>query len=229
MTKLYDAKVIVFGIGGVGSWAVETLVRSGIGNITIVDADVVCTSNINRQLPALESTVGKSKVEVMKARLKDINPSCNIIAIERRFCLEDSSEFNLEEYDYIVDAIDSLTDKANLMIVSTAMKIPIASSMGAAQKLDPSRISTAPFEKVRGCRLAAALRSKFKRMGRWPSRRIECVYSDEYIPNRGVAESDTSGVMTYGKVAFNGAAMHITAIFGITLASIVIRKLIGRP
>ena len=236
---LASRRVIIFGVGGVGSWAAETLVRSGIARLTIVDADTVAASNINRQLPATSSTVGRVKVEVLKQRLLDINPDAEIEAIHDFYNAETQSRYDLSGYDYIIDAIDSLADKALLILNATAAMAETArssrpvhfySSMGAALKLDPSRIAVAEFWKVKGCPLAAALRRKFKKSGVFPARKFRCVYSDELVANHPDAAmlADRSGAMTYGKVAVNGAFMHITAVFGITLASLVIRDAIGK-
>lgn len=232
-------RVIIFGIGGVGSWTAETLVRSGFTNITIVDADRVAVSNINRQLPALTSTVGQPKVEVMRHHLLDINPEAKITAIHGFYNAETASQFHLDEYDYIIDAIDSLSDKALLILNATSAmaetatsKRPVRlySSMGAALKLDPSRIAVAEFWKVKGCPLAAALRRKFKKSDTYPKRKFQCVYSDELVKNHPDASelTDMSGAMTYNKVATNGALMHITSIFGITLGSLIIRDAMKR-
>ena len=222
---------IIFGMGGVGSWAAETLVRSGFRGLTIVDADRVAISNINRQLPATVPTVGQVKVDVMKKRLLDINPQAEITAIHDFYNSSTRSAYPLGDYDYIIDAIDSLSDKALLILNATSAingdgKRPLfVSSMGAALKTDPSRISVAEFWKVKGCPLAAALRRKFKKSGVFPTRKFKCVYSDELVANHpdSATLTDTSGALSYNKVSTNGALMHITSIFGITLASIIVR------
>lgn len=221
--RLAEARVIVFGIGGVGSWTAEALVRSGIGHLTIVDADRVAESNVNRQLMALTDTVGRVKVDVMRERLLKINPEADIKAIDRRFTADTADDFKLSDYDYVVDAIDSLSDKALLILTATRLKVKLVSSMGAALKLDPTRIRVDEFFKVKGCRLAAALRRKFRQLDRYPSRKFKCVYSDELVANKG-CRPDESGAMTYGKVSTNGALCHITAIFGMMLAGLVIRS-----
>lgn len=234
-----EARVIIFGMGGVGSWAAETLVRSGFTQLTIVDADRIAVSNINRQLPATSSTVGQVKVEAMKARLLDINPDADIEAIHAFYTASTQTEYNLENYDVIIDAIDSLSDKALLILNATRAASETArsirpvrfySSMGAALKTDPSRVSVAEFWKVKGCPLAAALRRKFKKSGEFPARKFQCVYSDELVSNHpdSTAMTDNSGAMTFNKVVTNGAMMHITAIFGITLASLAIRDIMNR-
>lgn len=236
--RLSNTRVIIFGVGGVGSWAAETLVRTGLGHLTIVDADRVAMSNINRQLPALTSTVGMVKTEVMRSRLLDINPNAEIVALHKLYNKETAEDFDLASYDYVIDAIDSLADKALLILNATRAvsggNMKFYSSMGAALKIDPSRISVAEFWKVKGCPLAAALRRRFKKSDVYPSRKFKCVYSDEPLPNHPdyksaeVSDDECDSPMTFNKVATNGSLMHITAIFGITLASLVIRDVTAK-
>lgn len=222
-----QAHVILFGIGGVGSWAAETLVRTGIARLTIVDADRVAESNINRQLPALTSTVGQVKVDVLRQRLLDINPQAEITAVHGLYNADTASSWQLGDYDYIIDAIDSLADKALLLLNAAAARKPgIASSMGAALRLDASRVAVAEFWKVKGCPLAAALRSRFRRSGMKPRRKIKCVYSDEPAMKNLGADTAPDGTMTYGKVAVNGSLCHITATFGMNLAGLAIAHIL---
>ena len=157
MDRIAEKRVIIFGVGGVGSWCAESLVRSGIRKLTIVDSDHVSVTNINRQLMATTKTVGQVKVDALKERLLNINPSAEITALQQIFSAETASEFCLEEYDYIIDAIDSLKDKALLILMACQTKAKFFSSMGAALKLDPTRIRTAEFWKVTGDPLARAL------------------------------------------------------------------------
>lgn len=230
--RLADTHVIIFGVGGVGSWTAETLVRTGVTHLTIVDADRVAESNINRQLPALTSTVGQVKVDVLRQHLLDINPAADITALHALYNTQTAPTFPLGEYDYIIDAIDSLADKALLILNATRAMASghtkFYSSMGAALKIDPSRIAVTEFWKVKGCPLAAALRRRFKKSDTFPAHKFKCVYSDELIHNHPdyiPASANTAGTpqMTFNKVAVNGSLMHITAIFGITLASLIIR------
>ncbi len=209
MEHLSRIRVIVFGVGGVGSWCIESLIRSGILNITIVDSDTICASNINRQLHATTQTIGLSKTETMKKRLLEINPDANVLALDMRYDESTSSSFNLGSYDYIIDAIDSLSCKAHLIQTATNTTATFFSSMGAALKLDPSRIKTAEFWKVYGCPLAAALRRKLRKE-RMQTKKFTCVFSDELLSNQ-----------TEGNA--NGTVMHVTATFGLTIASLVIR------
>lgn len=227
MQRLSTCHVAVFGVGGVGSWAAEALIRTGLGHLTIVDADRVSPTNINRQSEALQSTVGEVKVESMRSQLLNINPEADITAIDKVYTASTAEDFNLEEYDYIIDAIDSLSDKALLILNTTSCHHPrLFSSMGAALKLDPTKISVAEFWKVQGCPLAAALRRRFRKSGEMPRRKFPCVYSPELLTNRGeVPEDFTDPAQAYGKRSVNGSLCHITAIFGMTLAGLVIEKI----
>lgn len=227
LSQIMQKRVIVFGVGGVGSWCAEALVRSGICDITLVDADKVCITNINRQLLATTSTIDGVKVDVMKRRLLDINPSAQVTALEKRYDDSSADEFNLNDYDYVIDAIDSLADKALLIRNACDSTATLFASMGAALKTDSSRIATAEFWKVQGCPLAAALRRRFKKSKQLPSRKFRCVYSDEVFPNRG-GEIDNDGSMTFNKVSINGTLAHTTAIFGLKLAELVINDILKR-
>lgn len=222
MERIATAKVILFGVGGVGSWCAESLVRTGIRHLTIVDADRVATSNINRQLMATTETVGRAKVDVLKERLLTINPHAEINAIEGIFTEETANQFHLDEYDFIIDAIDSLSDKMLLIELACRTKAKFFSSMGAALKLDPTKIQVAEFWKVKGDPLARALRNKFKHAKRFPAKKFQCVFSDELLTNQGL--DDGSETLLYNKVQTNGSIAHITAIFGFTLAGLVIKN-----
>ena len=208
MSRIAEKRVIVFGVGGVGSWCAESLARSGIKHLTIVDSDIVCTRNINRQLMATTETVGQVKVEVLKERLLSINPSAEITAIHEFFTAETAESFHLDTYDYIIDAIDSLKDKAHLILMACQTEATFFSSMGAALKLDPTHIKIAEFWKVQGDPLARVLRKKFKHDGQYPARKFLCVYSDELIEPKGEGK---------------GSLVHITAIFGHMLAGLVVQ------
>ena len=219
MERIAQKRVIVFGVGGVGSWCAESLVRSGIKQLTIVDSDSVCASNINRQLMATTETVGRVKVDVLRERLITINPAAEITAVHEFFTAETADSFHLDTYDYIIDAIDSLKDKAQLILMATSLPSPqedkkgvqFFSSMGAALKLDPTRIKVDEFWKIQGDPLARVLRKRFKREGQYPSRKFQCVYSDELVEPQGEGK---------------GSLVHITAIFGFMLAGLVIRDAI---
>ena len=217
MGRIGEKRVIIFGVGGVGSWCAESLIRSGIRHLTIVDSDRVCITNINRQLMATTKTVGQVKVDALKERLLTINPSAEITALQQIFTAETAESFELDTYDYIIDAIDSLKDKALLILMACQTKAKFFSSMGAALKLDPTRIKTAEFWKVKGDPLARALRNRFKRDKVFPKRKFQCVYSDELLENKMPIDPDDKG---------NGTIAHITAIFGFMLAGLVIQDAI---
>ena len=153
MNTLAKSRVIVFGVGGVGSWCAEGLIRSGVGTLTIVDSDCVSITNVNRQLMATTKTVGKPKVDVLRERLLEINPNATINAIQDVYCAENATSFHLDEYDYVIDAIDSLKDKAHLILEATMSNVKLFASMGAALKLDPIKIKVAEFWDVKGCPL----------------------------------------------------------------------------
>ena len=250
MERLAQKRVIVFGVGGVGSWCAESLVRSGIKHLTIVDSDSVCASNINRQLMATTETVGQVKVDVLRQRLLTINPAAQITAIHEFFTAETAERFHLETYDYIIDAIDSLKDKALLILMATSTPLGgrgggrFFSSMGAALKLDPTKIQVAEFWKVKGDPLARALRKRFKRDCQYPKRKFQCVYSDELLENKGHnATCGTEQCMCpkakngpgdpallnhewcSSKAQINGTLAHITAIFGFMLAGLVLQDI----
>jgi len=225
MNRILNANVIIFGIGGVGSWTAESLVRSGVQHLTIVDADVICPTNINRQLMATSSTVGQVKVEALKARLLDINPSAHITALQQIYSVETQDQFSLDEYDYVLDCIDSLAPKALLIRNATASSCHFFSSMGAALKLDPTRVKVAEFWKVEGCPLAARLRAMFRKTKQYPSHKFQCVFSDEVHPNKGVLPAEQDSAMSFHKKCTNGALAHITAIFGFALAGLVIQHI----
>jgi len=221
LERIGSKRVIIVGVGGVGSWCAESLVRSGIRRLTIVDSDSVCASNINRQLMATTQTVGQPKVEVLKERLLSINPSAEVTALQQVFSQATAEAFHLEDYDYIIDAIDSLKDKAWLILMACQTKGRLFSSMGAALKMDPGRIQVAEFWKVLGDPLARALRKWFKKEQRFPKRKFRCVFSDELLKNHEL--SATSGQEPAAQERANGTVAHITAIFGFTLASLVIQ------
>ncbi len=244
MEVIASKRVIIFGVGGVGSWCAESLVRSGIEQLTIVDSDRVCMTNVNRQLMATTKTVGKVKVDVLKERLLDINPAANITAIQDIYSAETAESFHLSSYDYIIDAIDSLKDKADLILRATKTDAKFFASMGAALKMDPTKISVAEFWKVKGCPLAAALRRKFKHNKTFPSKKFPCVYSEELLRNRGENKSCGTSQCLCPKAAegpgradllnhewctskaqINGTIAHTTAIFGFTLAGLLIQDI----
>lgn len=207
LQRILATKVILFGVGGVGSWCAETLVRSGISQLTIVDDDIVVPSNLNRQLMATTLTIGQPKVQALRDRLLDINPQAEITALNQRLTPDTIAQFNLGEYDFVIDAIDSLPDKAALILYADALPhTTLLSSMGAARRLDPTHIKIAQFRKVNTDPLARALRQRFKQLSQFPQGRFLCVYSDEQP----------------GNTPLKGSVAHITTIFGNMLAALVI-------
>ena len=220
MRSLSEKRVIIFGVGGVGSWCAEGLVRSGVKRLTIVDSDKVCITNVNRQLMATPSTVGQVKVEALRARLMEINPKAEIEAVQKIYSPETREDFDLESYDYIIDAIDSLKDKADLILRATSTKAVFFSSMGAARKIDPRGVKVAEFWDVRGCPLGAAIRKKFRKNKTFPGHRFLCVYDEEVLENKGSTDE-----IDPRKASINGTLAHITAIFGMTLGGLVIEDI----
>lgn len=227
MQEIASKRVILFGVGGVGSWCAEGLIRSGINNLTIVDSDRVAVANINRQLPATTKTVGQLKVDVLQNRLLEINPYADIKSIPRIYSPESAESFNLGEYDYIIDAIDSLSNKADLLCRASATNAVVFSSMGAGLRLDPQKIRVAEFKKVRGCKLASALRQKLRK-GENLKKPILCVYSEEYNINRGeeVLENANEN-SSFRKARINGTMVQVTAVFGFTLSGLVIQDIVN--
>ena len=176
MDRLADAKVAVFGIGGVGGYVVEALARSGVGSFVLVDDDKVCLTNINRQIIATRKTVGKYKVDVMKERMLEINPNVDVRIHKCFFLPENADEFPFEEYDYVVDAVDTVTAKIELVMKCKEKNVPIMSSMGAGNKLDASAFRVADIYKTKVCPLARVMRRELKKRG---IKKLKVVYSEE--------------------------------------------------
>ena len=242
MHLLAQKKVIIFGIGGVGSWCAESLIRTGIKKLTIVDSDKVCITNINRQLMATTKTIGEVKTEVLKKRLLEINPNAEITAIQNIYNKENHHLFDLDSYDFIIDAIDSLSNKIHLIRMATRTNAIFLSSMGASLKVDPTRIKVDEFWKIKGCPLAFMIRKKIRK-GDLPAKDFFCVYSDEVLDNKGAdascgTEKCMCPVSDNGngnpelanhewcslKASINGTTAHITAIYGFTIAGLVIKS-----
>ena len=240
MDSLRGKRVIIFGIGGVGSWCAESLIRSGIQRLTIVDSDRICVTNINRQIMATTKTVGKVKTEVLKERLLEINPKAEISALQMIYSKETDRFFELENYDFIIDAIDSFANKIHLIQMATKTDAVFFSSMGAALKMDPTRIKVAEFWKVDGCPLGAALRKKIRQSGVIVSKKFMSVYSDELLENQGENAScgtekclcpkalngpGDADLINHEwcslKAKINGTTSHMPAMFGLTLAGLV--------
>lgn len=226
MNQLAEAKVILFGVGGVGSWCAESLVRSGIHHLTIVDFDRVSETNINRQLMATIASIDQIKVEVLKKRLMEINPDATIIAKNEVYNAETAGSFQLDKFDIIIDAIDSLENKTHLIQTASHTNAAFFSSMGAARKLDSQQVKVAEFWKVYGCPLASSLRRRLKK-STLPGSKFTCVFSPEVLENKEHLEEEmTTNDSPIAPKRVNGAIVHITAIFGFTLAGLVVRNII---
>ena len=219
--RLQQAHVFIAGIGGVGSFTAEALARMGVGKITLADHDVVAGSNINRQLVALNSTIGLSKAEIMSARIKDINPDCQVTLIKEFLTPDSVFEILTPEYDVVVDAIDSMSSKAALIEAAWKKKMPIFASMGAGGKLDPSMIRTGDIMDTSMCKLAKMIRRHIRRRG--VGRGVQAVYSLESplppLPPEAVAHGRPRAV--------NGTVSYMPSIFGLTLAGMVTNHIIG--
>jgi len=246
MDRIARARVIIFGLGGVGSWCAESLVRTGIHNLTLVDSDRVCVTNINRQLQATCATIGQVKTEALRARLLDINPMARIEAIQKIYGRETEADFDLDAYDFVVDAIDSLHCKVRLLHNASRSRATVVSAFGAACKLDPTQVRTDEFRHVKGCPLGSKLRKLMRRANMLPVKDVMVVYSDEVLPNAGQNRSCGTAACLCPRVAngpgepqllnhewcsqkavINGSLAHITGIFGLTLAGLVIQRLHG--
>ncbi|MBP3203579.1 MAG: tRNA threonylcarbamoyladenosine dehydratase [Bacteroidales bacterium] len=244
MEVLSSKRVIIFGVGGVGSWCAEGLVRSGVTQLTLVDSDRVCITNVNRQEMATTKTIGQVKVEALKARLLEINPKAQIEAVQDIYSEETAENFHLGSYDYIVDAIDSLKDKASLILRACETQATFFSAMGAALKMDPTQVRVAEFWEVRGCPLGAALRKKLRKNKTLPAKKFLCVYDEEVLTNLGKAATcGTSACLCpkadggpgredllnhewcSSKAVINGTTAHITGIFGFTLSGLIIKDI----
>lgn len=206
--KLFDKHVIVFGVGGVGGYVVEALVRSGVGNISIVDNDVVNESNINRQIIAFHSTIGMQKVEVLKNRILDINPNCQVFVYNQFFLPENSNDFDFSIYDYVVDAVDTVTAKIEIIKKSKESNVPVISSMGTGNKLNPVGFKVSDISKTKVCPLARVMRNELKKRG---ISKVKCVYSEE---------NPVIQTKTPASVAF------VPPVAGLLIASEVIEDLI---
>jgi len=243
MKVLSEKKVIIFGIGGVGSWCAESLVRSGIHKLTIVDSDRICITNINRQLQATCATVGQIKTEALKKHLLEINPKAEITALQKIYSAENYADFELDSYDFIIDAIDSVENKIHLIHTATNTKAMFFSSLGAALKIDPTRIKVEKFNQVNGCHLGRLLRKKMRRQG-YEVGDFLCVYSDELLENfqtdttcgtskcmcpkinsSGTEDELFNHEWCSSKAVINGSLSHITAIYGFTLAGLVLQNI----
>lgn len=221
--RLQSANILIVGLGGVGSFAAEFLVRSGIGNLTIVDGDTVDITNINRQLPALNSTIGKNKTDVVAKRILDINPEINLKKINEFLEPERMEEIlTQEKFDYVLDCIDSLSPKLALIITCKRKKIKLVSAMGAGGKTDPSKVMVRDISKTNNCFLAKQIRKKLKK--EQIHKGFRCVFSTEIQDENSLKMTDGSNY----KKSFYGTISYMPAIFGLYAAAEVIRFLLKK-
>lgn len=236
LERLRSSHVLICGIGGVGSYAAEALGRAGVGRITLVDYDDICLTNVNRQIHALGSTVGQQKAEAMATRLRDINPAAEIIAVKAFFSRENAGELLSPRPDYVLDAIDHFTAKIALITICRELNIPVISSMGAANKLDPTKIQVADIAETRNCRMARSMRKILRKAG--ISSGVQVVYSTEghreldpatstacgsecICPNRG----DQIFSCEHRRVIL-GSISYLPPLFGLTMAGVVVNRLL---
>ncbi|MCL2265208.1 MAG: epoxyqueuosine reductase QueH [Treponema sp.] len=224
LEKLKKTSVLIFGAGGVGSWAAEALVRSGIGKIGIIDNDVICASNINRQVEATSLTLGHPKASALKKRLLEINPECDITARDELFCLENANEFKIEKADFVIDAIDTINHKLDLIEKTRNVNVTLFSSMGMALKIDPSKIKTASIWKTDVCPLARLVRQGLRKRGFTGD--FTVVYSSE--PAMGNLKNSCAEAPSHtGQKKANGSIVTVTATAGLMLASLVINNVLN--
>lgn len=220
--KLKNAHVLIVGMGGVGSFAAEFIARAGVGNMTIVDGDIVDITNINRQLPALHSTVGKPKVHIVGDRLMDINPELNLVRLQEFLSPERAFDLVTEDFDYVLDCIDSITPKLNLIIAAKRKKIKIISNMGAGGKYEAAKVRVADISKTEYCPLAKTMRKRLKKEG--VVKGVKVVFSTE-------APDETSLKMTDGtnfKKSFFGTNSWMPALFGLYSAETAVRYILKK-
>ena len=216
MIKLKDSKVAVFGVGGVGSYAAEALARSGLGSMVLIDYDTIDISNLNRQIHANFKTIGLKKVEVMKNRILDINPNINVEIFDEKYTDENKYSLLNNSYDYVIDAIDMVSSKINLIENCTMMNIPIISSMGAGNKLDPTMFQVGDIYETNICPLAKVMRRELRKRG---IKSLKVVWSNEK-PIKPNIETESIKKVT-------GSVAYVPSVCGLIMASEVIKDLIG--
>ncbi len=220
--RMRQARIFLAGLGGVGAYAAEALARMGVGRLVLADFDCVAPSNLNRQLVALESTVGRKKIEVMAARIGDVNPECRLTLLDRFLSAEEMAEHLASPFDYVVDAIDSLNSKVALIATAKEQGLPVASSMGAGGRLDPSRIVIGDLMDSEVCPLARVVGRRLRRRG--IGRGILAVWSSE-IPHPPLPPE----AVGHGRPrAVNGTVSYMPALFGLSLAGSVVQRLLAR-
>lgn len=221
LKKLKDSKVALFGIGGVGGYVAEALARSGVGSFLLVDNDVISMSNINRQIIALHQTVGKYKVEVMKERILDINPDADVTVSKCFFLPENSGEIDFSGYSYIVDAVDTVSAKIEIIMKAEKCNVPVISSMGTGNKLEPSMLRIADIYDTSECPLARVMRHELKKRG---IKKLKCVYSTEkpIKPDDSYMNMHDEGVF---KRQIPGSVVFVPAVAGLLMAGEIVRDL----
>ena len=219
MQRLYGARVAVFGIGGVGGYVVEALARSGVGAFDLIDDDKVCLTNINRQIIATRKTIGKYKVEVMRDRILEINPDCDVRVHQCFYLPETADQFDFSTYDYVVDAVDTVTAKVTLVLEAQKAGVPIISCMGAGNKLDPTRFRVADIYKTSGCPLARVMRKELRSRG---IRHLKVVFSPEQPAASAQLEAPSPG-----RRSVPASVPWVPSTAGILLAGTIVRDLIG--
>ncbi|MFY8097364.1 MAG: tRNA threonylcarbamoyladenosine dehydratase [Flavobacterium sp.] len=222
LEKLRNAKVLVVGLGGVGSFAAEFLARAGVGNMTIVDGDIVDITNINRQLPALHSTVGQPKVKIVGDRLMDINPELNLTRVEEFLSPERAQEIVSPDFDYVLDCIDSITPKLNLIVAAKRKKVKVISNMGAGGKFLSQKIVVRDISKTEVCPLAKNIRKRLKKEG--ISSGVKAVYSLEHPDETSLKTTDGTNF----KKSFYGTNSWMPALFGLHAAETVVKELLRK-
>lgn len=220
VAKLAASTVAIFGVGGVGSYVVEALARAGIGKLVLIDHDTVSLTNINRQLPALQSTIGQSKVGVMAQRILDINPDCQVEAIQQFYDKTHSEALIRSEYTYIVDAIDSITAKVDLIVTAMEKKIPIVSSMGAGNKLDPTQFKLADISKTNVCPMAKAVRKILRERG--VTKGLKVVFSTEMPRTPLEPHAEETGI----RRQLPASISFVPSVAGLFLASAVVNDIL---
>ncbi len=222
LEKIKNANILIVGLGGVGSFAAEFIARAGVQKMTIVDGDVFDETNINRQLPALQSTIGKSKSSIVAARIKDINPDIELTELNEFLSPERAFEIVSTDFDYVLDCIDSITPKVNLMVAARRKKVKIVSSMGAGGKMDASKIKIRDISKTKHCKMAKMIRKRLK--VRNIDKGIKAVFSEEIQIPESLKLTDGSNF----KKSFYGTISYMPAAFGLQAASYVVNQLVHK-
>lgn len=221
--KLKNSHVAIFGVGGVGGYIAESITRCGVGSITIVDFDTISITNINRQIIALHSTIGKSKVDVLKERILDINPNCKVYSINRLYNAESANDIFTEQFDYVADAIDMVSSKIDLILKCKSNNIPIISSMGTGNKFDPSKFKITDISKTSVCPLARVMRKELINRN---IKKLKVLFSDE-IPISPIKNIEyIEELNKTGKKQIPGSISFVPPVAGLLIASEIIRDIL---